>query len=162
MKLPLQVSFHNLPHSDAIENRVREEAARLDEFCDHIMSCRVVVDVPHQRHGSGNSFQVRVDVTVPGEEIASVNEPPQHDPYYEDVNVAIRDAFNSAARSWKITSAASARTSSTTKPSRTGASANYSPRKVTASSKRPTAARSIFTPTACWAAASMHWRSARR
>jgi cold shock CspA family protein len=98
MKLPLQVSFHNLERSEGIENRVREEAARLDEFCDHVMSCRVVIDVPHRRHGTGNSYQVRIDIKARGEEIAIVNEPPQHDPYYEDVNVAIRDAFDSAAR----------------------------------------------------------------
>jgi cold shock CspA family protein len=98
MKLPLQISFHNLERSDAIENRVLEEAARLDEFCDRIMSCRVVVDVPHRHHEFGNVYQVRVDIKVPGEEIAVVNEPAEHDPHYKDFNVAIRDAFESAAR----------------------------------------------------------------
>jgi cold shock CspA family protein/ribosome-associated translation inhibitor RaiA len=98
MKLPLQVSFHNLERVEAIENRILEEAAQLDEFCNRIMSCRVVVDVPHRHHQVGNVYQVRLDIKVPGEEIAIVQEPAQHDPFYENVNVAIRDAFNSAAR----------------------------------------------------------------
>jgi cold shock CspA family protein len=98
MKLPLQVSFHNLERVEAIENRIFEEAAQLDEFCDRIMSCRVVVDVPHRHHLQGNVYEVRLDIKVPGEEIAIVQEPAQHDPFYENVNVAIRDAFNSAAR----------------------------------------------------------------
>ena len=98
MKLPLQISFHNLDRSEKVEDRIREEAARLDAFCDHIMSCRVVVDVPHRRHVTGNVYQVRIDIKVPGEEIAVRHEPAAHDPYYENVNVAIRDAFNSAAR----------------------------------------------------------------
>jgi cold shock CspA family protein len=98
MKLPLQVSFHNLERVEAIEDRILEEAAQLDEFCDRIMSCRVVVDVPHRHHLVGNVYQVRLDIKVPGEEIAIVQEPAQHDPFYENINVAIRDAFNSAAR----------------------------------------------------------------
>lgn len=98
MKLPLQISFRNLERSDSVEDRIREEAAQLDEFCDRVMSCRVVVDVPHRHHLTGNVYQVRIDIKVPGEEIAVVHEPPEHDPHYRDVNVAIRDAFNSAAR----------------------------------------------------------------
>jgi cold shock CspA family protein len=98
MKLPLQISFHNLDRSEAIENRIWEEAAQLDEFCDHIMSCRAVVDVPHRHHEFGNVYQVRLDIKVPGEEIAVVHEPAEHDPHYKDINVAIRDAFDSAAR----------------------------------------------------------------
>jgi cold shock CspA family protein len=98
MKLPIQISFHNLERSESIENRILEEAAQLDEFCNRIMSCRVVVDVPHRHHEFGNVYQVRLDIKVPGEEIAVMNEPPEHDPHYKDFNVAIRDAFESAAR----------------------------------------------------------------
>jgi cold shock CspA family protein/ribosome-associated translation inhibitor RaiA len=98
MKLPLQISFRNLDRSETIEDRIREEAAQLDEFCDHIMSCRVVVDVPHRHHLTGNVYQIRLDIKVPGEEIAVVHEPAEHDPHYKNVNVAIRDAFDAAAR----------------------------------------------------------------
>lgn len=98
MKLPLQISFHNLERCETIENRIWEEAAQLDEFCAQIMSCRVVVDVPHRHHLTGNVYQIRLDIKVPGEEIAVTHEPPEHDPYYQNVNVAIRDAFDSAAR----------------------------------------------------------------
>jgi cold shock CspA family protein len=98
MKLPLQVSFHNLDRSEAVENRIIKEAAKLDEFCDHIMSCRVVIDAPHQHHERGNVYQVRIDITVSGEEIGVVHEPAEHDPHYKNINAAIRDAFGSAAR----------------------------------------------------------------
>ena len=98
MKLPLQISFHNLDRSETIENRIREEAAQLDEFCDRIMSCRVVVDVPHRHQTTGNVYQIRIDIKVPGEEIAVTHEPAEHDPHYENANVAIRDVFDSAVR----------------------------------------------------------------
>lgn len=98
MKLPLQISFHNLDRSETVENRIIKEASKLDRFCDHIMSCRVVLDVPHRHHEQGNVYQVRIDITAPREEISVVHEPPEHDPHYKDINVAIRDAFGSAAR----------------------------------------------------------------
>jgi cold shock CspA family protein/ribosome-associated translation inhibitor RaiA len=97
MQLPLQISFHNMPHSADIEERVLEHAATLDEFYSHVMSCRVVVDMPHRHHRRGNLYQVRIDIMVPGEEIAVNRETGEHTAY-KDIEVAIRDAFNSAVR----------------------------------------------------------------
>lgn len=97
MKLPLQIAFHNMPHSEAIEDEIRTKVDKLDEFCDQIMGCRVVVEVPHKHHEHGNFYQVRIDLTVPDEEIVINREAPEHTPYRE-VGVAIRDAFDAAAR----------------------------------------------------------------
>jgi ribosome-associated translation inhibitor RaiA/cold shock CspA family protein len=97
MQLPLQIRFHNLDHSAVIEDMIREKAARLDRFCDHIMSCRVVVEAPHRHHEHGNLYQVRIDITVPGEEIVVNREPPLHTDY-KDITIAVRDAFDAARR----------------------------------------------------------------
>lgn len=97
MQLPLQITFHEMPHSDAIEEIVREKAAKLDEFAEHIMGCRVVVEMPHRHHVHGNQYQVRIDITVPGEEIAVNREPTEHTEY-RDATVAIRDAFDAVVR----------------------------------------------------------------
>ncbi len=97
MQLPLQIAFHNVPHSEAIEKTIRAKAAKLDQFADHIMGCRVVVEMPHRHHVHGNQYQVRLDITVPGEEIVVNREPPEHTEY-RDVEVAIRDAFDAAGR----------------------------------------------------------------
>jgi cold shock CspA family protein len=97
MKLPIQISFSHLPRSKEIEDTICARAAKLDEFCDSIMSCRVVVGVPHRHHGDGNLYQVRIDLTVPGEELVVNREPSEHTAY-RDLQLAIDDAFNSAAR----------------------------------------------------------------
>jgi len=97
MKLPLQVSFRHMEHSDAIEAIVRERADRLDEFASHIMSCRVVVEPSGKHHLHGNTYEVRIDLTLPGGEIAVTREPSQHTES-KDIAVAIRDAFDSARR----------------------------------------------------------------
>jgi cold shock CspA family protein len=97
MQLPLQIAFHNLPHSEAQAEVIREHAAKLDEFYNHIMGCRVVVDVPHQHHREGNLYQVRIDITVPGADIVVNREPSLHE-VNKDFRVAVRDAFDAARR----------------------------------------------------------------
>ncbi len=96
MRLPIQVSFHNLDPSDEIEEMIRAEAERLDGYYDRIMSCRVVVDVPHRHHKEGNFYQVRIDLKIPGAEFAVRREPAHGE--YRDVEIAIRDAFDEARR----------------------------------------------------------------
>ena len=59
MQLPLQVSFRHMEHSEAIEALIRERAAKLDTFADHIMSCRVVVEPAGKHHLHGNLYEVQ-------------------------------------------------------------------------------------------------------
>jgi ribosomal subunit interface protein len=93
MKVALQVTFRDMPRSDAVEAEIRRRAAKLEDFCDRIMSCRVTVETPGAHKHQGKLFAVHVDVKVPGEEIASTRRQEN-----EDVYVAIRDAFEAVRR----------------------------------------------------------------
>lgn len=97
MQTPLQVTFRNMPPSDAVEGAIREKAGRLEKFFDGITRLKVVVDAPHHHRRKGRLFQVRVDLIVPGEEIVVSRDPGEHHEY-EDVYVAIRDAFDETRR----------------------------------------------------------------
>lgn len=97
MQVPLQITFRHMESSDAVERRVREEAAKLERFCDHITSCRVVVESPHEHHHQGKLFHVAIDLKVPGKEIV-VTRGHGKDHAHEDVYVTIRDAFNEMQR----------------------------------------------------------------
>lgn len=97
MKLPLQITFRNMEPSAAMEQNIRERAEKLDLFYDQIMSCRVMVEAQHKHHHQGNTYHARIDLKVPGEEIA-VSRDPGKDHAHEDVYVAIRDAFDAARR----------------------------------------------------------------
>jgi cold shock CspA family protein/ribosome-associated translation inhibitor RaiA len=97
MQSPLQISFHNTDPVPGIEELIRTRVVQLDRYCDHIMSCRVVVDVPHKHHHTGNLYQVRLDITVPGHEIAVSREAGQH-AEAKDLRVAVKDAFEAADR----------------------------------------------------------------
>jgi ribosome-associated translation inhibitor RaiA/cold shock CspA family protein len=83
--------------SDAVAARVRDRAEELERLFDRVMSCRVVVECRHPRHHQGNLFRVRVDLKVPGREIAVGRDPAAHHAH-EDIYVAIRDAFDTTRR----------------------------------------------------------------
>lgn len=92
MQKPLQITFRDMEPSAALEARIRAKAAKLDSFDDRIMGCRVVVERLSARHRSGNDFGVRIEVTLPGRNV-TVDEA-----RHEDAYVAVRDAFDAAAR----------------------------------------------------------------
>lgn len=92
MKLQLQITTRDIPHSEALESHVRQKAEKLETFYPHIMGCRIVIEVPHKHKQHGRLFNVRLDITVPGKELVVTREP------NEDVYVALRDAFDAAKR----------------------------------------------------------------
>ena len=92
MQIPLQITLRDMPASAALEDHIREKAAKLERFYPPLMGCRVVVELPHKHKHKGKQFNVRIDLTVPGGEIV-IN----HD-QSEDVYVALRDAFEAAKR----------------------------------------------------------------
>src|SRR6516165_6609222 len=97
MKLPLQTVFRNMKKSEWIEQAVQERANKLESFCNRITRCRVTIQMPHRHHHQGNLFQVRIEMTVPGREFVVNQECDEH-AAYQDFNVALRDAFDSARR----------------------------------------------------------------
>lgn len=97
MQIPLQITFRDMDHSDAVEARIREKMTSLERFHDRITRCHVIVEMPHQHHHKGKLFHVRIHITVPSGELTASREP--HDDHgHEDVYVAIRDAFRAVRR----------------------------------------------------------------
>lgn len=97
MQTPLQVRFHGFPVSEAVESEVRRHVAELDEFFPRLVSCRVVIDIPHRHQHQGRLYRLQVDLGVPGTHLV-VSRTTGGDPAHEDVYIAIRDAFRAARR----------------------------------------------------------------
>jgi len=92
MQTPLQITFQNVDHSDALETHIREKTAKLEQVFSGLIGCRVVVEQPGKHHQQGNPFNIRIDMTAPGKEIVVDRQE------NEDVYVAVRDAFDAATR----------------------------------------------------------------
>ncbi len=97
MQQPLDIRFHNMSASPAVEAAAREHAEKLERFAPQIISCRVTVEAPHRRHEQGNLYTVRVDLRFPGGEAVASREPSANHAH-EDVYVALRDAFKAVRR----------------------------------------------------------------
>ncbi|MFN4090346.1 MAG: HPF/RaiA family ribosome-associated protein [Alphaproteobacteria bacterium] len=70
MDVPLEIRFHGLDASPAAETLVRERVARLERLFPRLVSCRVGIEKPHRAQRSGASFDVRLDISVAGHDIA--------------------------------------------------------------------------------------------
>ncbi len=75
MDIPLELAFHNMTPSDSLRSAVEREVERLERFYDHIVGCRVVIEMPHKRHRLGSNVpDVHVVLRVPGREIVVTRE----------------------------------------------------------------------------------------
>lgn len=92
MDVPLQISLHGIAHSNELYGSIREKAEKLERYYDRIMRCRVVLELAGLHQSKGRQFSARIDLTVPGAELAVTRE---HD---EDLQVALREAFDAARR----------------------------------------------------------------
>ena len=93
MQIPLQITGRNAELDEPTRALIRRHAAKLETFSDRITGCRVVVEVP-QRFPAGPpiTYNVRVDLTVPGDEIVVGRQE------NAELETAIQDAFDAAGR----------------------------------------------------------------
>ena len=92
----LNIKFHNIPASEAVEAEIRKRAEKLSQISDRINRCDVTVETNGKHKQQGHLYEVRIDLTIPGAEIVLNRTHPN-----EDVYVAVRDAFDAAARKLK-------------------------------------------------------------
>lgn len=93
MVTPLNIKFHNIPASEAVEAEIRKRVEKLEQITDRIIRCDVTVETSGKHKHQGHLYEVRIDLTIPGTEIALNRIHPN-----EDVYVAVRDAFDAATR----------------------------------------------------------------
>ena len=92
MAFPIQLSFHQMERSHALERTIRERTEQLGKFHPGITSVHIAV-TQSQHHGPhGGPFNVRLDLHVKGRAFAITQ---QDD---GDAFVAARAAFDAAKR----------------------------------------------------------------
>ena len=103
MQQPLEIAFHHMESSPALEAELRDRFAKLEKLCDRLTSCRISVELLHKQHRTGNVYEVHIDMRVPGDEL--VVSRPLHkvkERYASpDVYISIREAFEAAERQLK-------------------------------------------------------------
>ncbi|MGJ3247365.1 MAG: HPF/RaiA family ribosome-associated protein [Elainellaceae cyanobacterium] len=98
MNVPLEISYRHVDKTEALESLIREKVEKLESVCDHISSCRIAIEKPHDHPSSGTPYRVRIDLRVPpGHELA-VDKSPDRGTQYEPLETLIREAFDAARR----------------------------------------------------------------
>jgi len=98
VKVPLEIAFKGIPHTDEMEALIREEADKLERVCHYLIGCRVAVEKRQQHQEIGNPYRVRIDITVPpGHELVVKREPSKGD-MHDPLEIVIKHAFTAAAR----------------------------------------------------------------
>lgn len=115
MQLEPRITFRGVKHSMALETDIRRRLDKLETYYPRVTDCAVLVELPQRHHGAGNRFHVRIDLTVPGEEIVVAHDGDLHatakdvqaerlskssesDPGRKHARVAVREAFEIARR----------------------------------------------------------------
>lgn len=99
MDVPIELSFHNMEKSEALETLARDRAAELEEIFDHIISCRIAIEVSHKKQsGDMRSARVRVEVSVPNNTFIAEAKPRDEDFQPNDAYAAVDDAFDKLDR----------------------------------------------------------------
>lgn len=92
MKSQLRVNFKNMDHSDAIQEIVAKKVEKLEGRFKNLLSCEVVIEVPHHHSAGIHIPHVNIHVRMREGELV-VNKEPEKNKSHSDINVAIRDAF---------------------------------------------------------------------
>jgi hypothetical protein len=97
----------------ALEEEALARSRWLETFCPDIIGCRVLFEVPHRHRAAGRPVHIRIELSVPGDDIVVRHRPKQPlvvrdlapeirteaPPMpHKDIIAAIHDAFDVARR----------------------------------------------------------------
>ncbi len=88
MQQPLQITFRDVEHSEAVAERIRRKILKLDKFYPNLVSCHVVIEMIQHHHHKGNLHNVAIHAFVPGHDI-NVSKQPN-----ENLYLAIQEAVD--------------------------------------------------------------------
>jgi cold shock CspA family protein/ribosome-associated translation inhibitor RaiA len=115
MTMPPTITFRRIRGTEALDADIRTRLEKLERYCPSLVGARVLVEPVARHHRAGTHFHIRIDLTVPGEEIATTHEASlrptaralaarktqkqdEPDPATKYLGVAIREAFAVARR----------------------------------------------------------------
>ena len=97
MEVPLEVVLRNVENKEEIEAVINEKLSKLEQVCDHVTSCRVLIEQNPTHQHKQFSYHVRVDVKMPPHHEIVVRRDSGRN-VHESLPVVVREAFIAARR----------------------------------------------------------------
>ncbi len=101
MEVPPKITFRGVSKTDDTEDLILKKIGKLDKMCDHLISCRVVVESHQEHQQSGNPFRVRINLRIPPGKDIVVKYISKQGTIHERLSTVLRDAFRAAERKMK-------------------------------------------------------------
>lgn len=98
MTTALDIHFHGLERSEAVEAKVKDKVAKLQRHFERMTACRVVLEAPQRNAAKAKLFRVKIEIAVPSGAPIIVTHDREGASANEDLPLAIRDAFDAATR----------------------------------------------------------------
>jgi ribosome-associated translation inhibitor RaiA len=98
MQTPVEIHFHGIDKSEAVEERVREKVTKLEKHFGRMTRCRVVLEAPHRSPAKPKVFQIKIEMSLPGKQPIVVSHEREGSHASEELRLALRDAFEAALR----------------------------------------------------------------
>jgi len=102
MEVPLELILKNVENKAEIEAVVYEKLEKLEQVCNHVISCRVFVEQnPTHLHKKMASYHVRVDVRLPPHHEIVVKRDSGRN-VHDNLSTVVREAFIAARRQVEV------------------------------------------------------------
>ncbi len=98
MTTSVEVSFHGIQKSAAVEQQVREKVAKLSKHFARMTSCRVAIEVPQRSADKPKVYQIKIEIGVPRRSPIVVSHERTGSHANAELPRAVRDAFEAALR----------------------------------------------------------------
>ena len=96
----IDIKWHNLEHSTAVEAEIRKRFARILCYAGDITTARISIDQPHHPSRKPHAFHVLLEIHIPGTAIISHQPPTEHGSVQEKLDIfsLIHRTFDAAQR----------------------------------------------------------------
>jgi ribosome-associated translation inhibitor RaiA len=97
MEVPLEIILKNVENKKEIEDVIYEKLAKLEQACDHVISCSVFVEQNPTHQNAKHTYHIRIDVRVPPHHEIVIKRDSGRN-VHEDIATVVREAFIAARR----------------------------------------------------------------
>jgi putative sigma-54 modulation protein len=98
MNAPVEVHFHGIQKSDAVEQRVRDKVAKLGKLSGRMTSCRVVLEATQRSALKPKVYCIKIEIGVPRQRPIVIRHERVGSHASEELTLALREAFEVASR----------------------------------------------------------------
>lgn len=98
MSTAVEIHFHGLDRSEALEDRVRAKVAKLARHCERMTRCRVVLGAAQRTAQRPKIYQIKIEMSIARRSPVIVVHEREGSHAGEELLLAVREAFEIARR----------------------------------------------------------------